>query len=149
MAGDCVVTTSLLQTGLRVRELQPSELSGWDALVRRFANHRVVHTTAWLRSLEASGFGRPLFLVIEKDAEVVACFPGLLNHVGPLRLFGSPPPASQTVSMGPAFDDQSGTSNELLDAVMPYLERTVGVHHIEIMSPDLEPNAVRGLGFRE
>jgi hypothetical protein len=149
MAGDCVVTTSLLQTGLHIRELQPNELSGWDALVRRFANHRVVHTTAWLRSLEASGFGRPLFLVVEKHAEVVACFPGLLNQVGPLRLFGSPPPASQTVSMGPAFDDQSVTSTELLEEVTLYLERTIGVHHIEVMSPDLELEAMRRLGFRE
>lgn len=133
---------------LRLRELSSDKLSEWDTLVRSFANHRVTHTAAWLRSLEASGFGRPLFLVFEKDGEVVGCLPGLVTEVGPLRLFGSPPPASQTVSMGPAFDEQRVTTHELMDALVPYLERRLGIHHFEIMSPDLEPGSMLTLGFR-
>ena len=133
---------------LQLRELSPAETSGWDALVRRFANHRVTHTLAWVRALEASGFGRPRFLVFERDGEVVACLPGLVNEVGPFRLFGSPPPASQTVSMGPAFDEGRVSTDELLDALIPYLELRLGIHHIEIMSPDLDPGTMLTLGFR-
>ena len=48
---------------LTVRNATPAEEQGWDALVRRFDHHRVVHTRAWLRSLEASGCGRPLYLI--------------------------------------------------------------------------------------
>lgn len=139
---------AIASAGLHLRPASSEELVGWDDLVRRFSNHRIVHMLAWIRSLEGAGFGRPQFLVIEKDGEVVGCLPGLLSEIGPLRLFGSPPPASQTVSMGPVFDEQRVTTPEIMDAVIPYLERRLGVHHIEIMSPDLDPGTMLGLGFR-
>ena len=134
--------------GLRAREATTEELAGWDNLVRRFANHRIVHTKAWIHSLEASGFGRARFLVLEKDGEVVGCLPGLVADVGPFRLFGSPPPASQTTSMGPAFDEERVATPDLMDAVIPYLEGRLGIHHMEIMSPDLDPGTMLTLGFR-
>ena len=133
---------------LELRELSPGEIGEWDALVRRFPNHRVTHTLAWVRSLQSSGFGRARFLVFEKDGEVVACLPGLINELGPLRLFGSPPPSSQTVSMGPAFDESKVSTSEMLEALLPYLERRLGVHHVEIMSPDLDADVMQPLGFR-
>jgi hypothetical protein len=133
---------------LQLREASPEELADWDILVRRFANHRITHTTAWIRSLEASGFGRPRFLILEEKGDIVGCLPGLVADVGPLRLFGSPPPASQTVSMGPAFDEHRVSTPELMDVVVPYLEQRLGVHHMEIMSPDLDPGAMLTLGFR-
>ena len=142
------MTTMTPVTGLRVREVSVAELSGWDEMVRRFDNHRVVHTRAWLRSLEASGFGRPQMLVFEKDGQIVGCLPGLITEVGPFRIFGSPPPASQTVSMGPVFDESRVTTPELMEAVMPFLEQRMGVHHMEIMSPDLDTATMLGLGFR-
>jgi len=133
---------------LEVRELSVGELPEWDALVRRFPNCRVTHTLAWIRSLEASGLGQSRFFVFEKDGVVVACLPGLLNDLGPFRLFGSPPPASQTVSMGPVFDADRVSTGDMLDALIPYLERRLAVHHIEIMSPDLDPGTMLTLGFR-
>ena len=133
---------------LRVRNADRAELPVWDEIVRRFANHRVVHTMAWVRSLEASGFGQAQFLVLEKGGEIVGCLPGLLNNVGPLRLFGSPPPASQSASMGPAFDERRISTPELMDVLVPFLDRTLGVHHMEIMCPDLDPGTMLGLGFR-
>jgi hypothetical protein len=35
-----------------------------------------------------------------------------------------------------------------LEAVTPFLEQQLGVHHMEIMSPDLDPAGMLGLGFR-
>jgi hypothetical protein len=148
MAGAKPVSVMAPPASLRLRELSATELSGWDALVRSFDNHRVTHTLAWVRSLEASGFGRSRFLVFEKGGETVGCLPGLVSEYGPFRLFGSPPPASQTVSMGPAFDEQRVATHELLDVLIPYLERRHGVHHIEIMSPELDPGTMLTLGFR-
>jgi hypothetical protein len=148
MAGDEYVSIVADNATLRVREVSPAELASWDEMVRSFPNYRVVHTLAWLRSLQASGFGRPRFLVFEKEGEIVGCMPGLLSEVGPFRLFGSPPPASQTVSMGPVFDDTRITTPELMEAVIPFLEQRLGVHHMEIMSPDLDPATMLGLGFR-
>jgi hypothetical protein len=140
---------ALLSPGrLHLRQASADELAHWDTLVRGFANHRVVHTRAWLQSLERSGFGTPQFLLLEKDGEIVGCLPGLIKDIGLLRLFGSPPPASQTVSMGPAFDEGRITTPEIMEAVIPYLETRLGVHHIEIMSPDLDPGAMLTLGFR-
>ncbi len=140
---------ALLSPGqLHLRQASADDLSRWDTLVRGFANHRVVHTRAWLQSLERSGFGTAQFLLLEKDGEIVGCLPGLIKDIGLLRLFGSPPPASQTVSMGPAFDEARITTPEIMEAVIPYLETRLGVHHIEIMSPDLDPGAMLTLGFR-
>jgi hypothetical protein len=142
------MTTLAASLAIGLREATPAEQVGWDNLVRGFANHRVVHTTAWVRSLEASGFGHPLFLVFEKNGEIVGCLPGLVSEVGPFRLFGSPPPASQSVSMGPAFDPARVTTRELMDVAVPFLEGRLGVHHMEIMSPDLDPSVMLALGFR-
>jgi Acetyltransferase (GNAT) domain len=142
------VKAGIFPSGVRVRVLRPTELAGWDDLVRSFKNHRVVHTLPWIRSLERSGFGQPRFLVFEKNSEIVGCMPGLLSEVGPFRLFGSPPPASQTVSMGPVFDESRLDTVELMEAVVPFLEQDLGVHHMEIMSPDLDPGTMLGLGFR-
>jgi hypothetical protein len=142
------MTATGLSTGIQIRELTGAELDAWDPLVRRFANHRVVHTMAWLRSLEGSGFGKARFLCFEKNGEIVGCMPGLLSEVGPLRVFGSPPPGSQTVSMGPAFDNHRISTPELMDALVPFLERRLGVHHMEIMSPELDPASMLGVGFR-
>ena len=99
-----------IREALQVREVTGPELAGWDSMVRRFENHRVVHTLAWVRSLEASGLGRSRFFCFEKDGELVGCMPGLVSVLGPLRVFGSPPPGSQTVSMGPAFDPERITT---------------------------------------
>jgi CelD/BcsL family acetyltransferase involved in cellulose biosynthesis len=148
MAGLDSVSTLTAADKLQLREVSPAELSAWNQIVRRFANHRIVHTLAWIRSLEGSGFGRPQFLVLEKGGDIVGCLPGLLSEVGPFRLFGSPPPGSQTASMGPAFDERRVTTPELMEALIPFLERRLGIHHMEIMSPDLDPASMLGLGFR-
>ena len=136
------------RAAIRIRELPPTDLSAWDRVARGFANHRVSHTMAWIRSLESSGFGSPRFFLVEKDNEIAGCLPGLLSQVGPLRLFGSPPPASQTVSMGPAFDEQRISATELMEAATPFLEERLGVHLMEIVSPDLDPTTMPTLGFR-
>jgi hypothetical protein len=142
------MSTLIQPAMLQARAASWSEVSDWDEIVRRFPNHRVVHTMAWIRSLEASGFGRPEFLVLEKAGEIVGCMPGLITEVGPFRLFGSPPPASQSASMGPVFDASRITTPELMEVLLPFLDGGLGAHHIEIMSPDLDPGTMLALGFR-
>jgi Acetyltransferase (GNAT) domain len=131
-----------------VREATAAEVEAWDDLACRFENHRVVHTAAWIRSLEESGCGRPLFLVFEKGGAVAGCLPGLLVNLGPLRLFGSPLPGWQSVSMGPAFDPALISTEEMFAALIPYLEQRHGVHHVEILSSALEAASMEALGFR-
>jgi CelD/BcsL family acetyltransferase involved in cellulose biosynthesis len=133
---------------LLVREASPAELAGWDDLVRRFPNHRVTHTMAWIRSLEAVRLGQPLFLVVERGGELVGCIPGLLARVGPLRLFGSPMPGWQSVSMGPAFDPARAPTREMVGALVSHLERHHGVHHVEMVSAALDEAAMAALDFR-
>ncbi len=131
-----------------VRSASPAELEQWDTLVRGFPHCRVVHTRAWLRSLEACGKGRPLYLVFEKAGEVVGCLPGLLTSTGPFRIFGSPLPGWQTASMGPLFDPTRISTRELVAALLPVLERQYGVHHIEMMSGSLDHAEMAALRFR-
>jgi hypothetical protein len=108
--------------GTEIREASPAELRTWDDLVRRFANYRIAHTRGWVRSLEESTGGRPLYLLFEKDGEVVGCLPGLVICWGLLHLFGSPLPGWQTTSMGPAFDPQRLSTRELITTLIPYLQ---------------------------
>jgi hypothetical protein len=142
------MSPAVAAAAVRVRELAQHELSGWDATVRGFSNSRVVHTLAWAHSLEASGLGLARFLVFEKAGEIVGCLPGLLSEAGPFRMFGSPPPLSHTVSMGPVFDRSRITPSELVEAAIRFLEEQRAVHHIEILSPDLDRETMVRLGFR-
>ena len=131
-----------------VREASPQDLEHWDELVSRFDNHRVTHKLAWLRSLEGCGIGNARFLVFEQAGTIVGCLPGLLVNIGPLRLFGSPLPGWQTVSMGPAFDPTRVSTGDLLAAAVPFLRERYHVHHVEIMTSVLDGDAMRTLGFR-
>lgn len=139
---------SKLNGRLKLREANQDEISGWDALVTQFDNHRVFHMLAWIRSLEAASKGRPLFLVYEMDGEIVGCLPGLLTRVGPIRVFGSPLPGWQTRSMGPTFDAERITVEDMIGPLVPFLEQRYGVHHIEIMSHDLDAAIMSRAGFR-
>ena len=134
-------------TELVIREAQGGELMHWDGMVRRFGNHRVTHTRAWIESLVACGFGEALYLVFRKDGEVVGCLPGLVSSVGPWRLFGSPRAGWQTVSMGPAFDPARVSAEELMSALVPFLEKRHRVACIEIMHAGLDPAVMRAMGF--
>lgn len=147
-AAGLVSAPATTATGVHLREASSEEVERWDELVTRFENHRVVHTRAWIQSLEACGFGRPLYLVFERDGAIVGCLPGLLVRLGPLRLFGSPLPGWQTVSMGPAFDPLLVSTAEMFTLLVPFLERRHGVHHIEVLSSVLDHEVMRMLGFR-
>lgn len=135
-------------SSLALREATPAEIASWDTLIARFPQHRVVHTQAWLRSLEASRLGRVCYIVAERDGEIVACLPGLLTRVGPLRLFGSPLPGWQTVGMGPLFDAGRIDGGELAAGIMTFLRDQYRVHHVEVMTDGLDADAMRQAGFR-
>ena len=135
------------ETSVSAREATPAELEHWDDRVRQCEGHRVVHLRAWLASLQESGFGRPLFLVCERDGETVAYWPGMLTKRGPLKMFGSPPPGSQTVSMGPVLAPGKASSREVVAAGVEFLERRLGVHHIEFLSNLLDEQGAKDLGF--
>jgi CelD/BcsL family acetyltransferase involved in cellulose biosynthesis len=137
-----------MTTDVLVREAGALELTGWDELVAGFENCRVVHKLGWMRSLEACVKGKPLYLVFEKGGVVVGCLPGFLVNVGPLRLFGSPLPGWQTLSMGPLFDRSSLSAREMVPALVAYLEKRYGVHHIELLTDALDEEVMGGLGFQ-
>ena len=133
---------------IALREATPAEILGWDDVVRRFPNHRVVHLKAWSAFLEAAGLGRPLYLVAESGGEIVAALPGLLARLGGFTLYGSPLPGWQTVSLGPAFDPARVTPREICGALVPLLETRYGVVHIELVSTALDAEAMTELGFQ-
>lgn len=132
---------------LIVRAATESEVAAWDSIVTRFPNCRVFHRAAWCRSL-ASGSVRPVYLLIEAGGELVAALPGFVRSLGPLRLFGSPFEGAQTESLGPVFDPDRVRGADVVRACVPFLERHFGVHHIEIVSRDMEPAEMTSMGFR-
>lgn len=131
-----------------VRPATASERGAWDQLVARFPNCRIVHKRAWIEWLEACGCGTPLYLVFERDGEVVGAIPGLLVRLGLLRLYGSPLPGWQTPAMGPVFDPAHVSTDALIGALVPFLERRYRIHHVELLSGDLDAGPMQALGFR-
>jgi hypothetical protein len=132
---------------LIARAATSTEWHDWDQLVAAFANCRVVHKRAWIEWLGACGCGTPLYIVLERDGAVVGACPGLLVRLGPLRLYGSPLPGWQTPSMGPVFDPERVATRELVAALVAFLERRHGVHHVELLSAGLDSPAMQALGF--
>jgi CelD/BcsL family acetyltransferase involved in cellulose biosynthesis len=142
-----MVTGVEMGSDVAIRPLNADELRGWDCMVSRFPNHRVFHKAAWMRSIEAFTNAKPLYLVFERDGQLVGCLPGFLRRFGFIRVFGSPMEGWQTESMGPAFDPERLSTREMLGALVPCLEKGFGVHHIELMSSELDGGAMRELGF--
>src|SRR5262245_22044311 len=133
---------------LAIREATPAEIECWDALIRQFPGHRVVHTRNWLQSLEVSRLGSARYIVAERQGRIVACLPGLVTRLGPLKLFGSPLPGWQTVGMGPLFDPSKVEAKELVSRLLPFLRAQCGVHHVEIMTDRLPADSMQAAGFR-
>src|SRR4051794_30578380 len=124
--------------GATAREARPDEIANWDRLGASFPNALVVHQVGWLRSIAASEGGEPLFVVFEKGDNVVGCLPGLVMRIGPVRLFGSPLPGWQTSKMGPVFDKHRISTGEMLSLAVPLLERRFNIHHVEMVSNELD-----------
>jgi hypothetical protein len=134
-------------SGVSIREASPREVLRWDELVTGFPDCRVVHKSAWLRSLEACVSGRLLHLVYEKDGEIVGCLPGFLVTVGFFRMFGSPLPGWQTLSMGPVFDRERVSTRELVVPLITYLVQRYGVHHVELIAADFDEREMGEMRF--
>lgn len=130
-----------------VREATAQEIDHWDELVQRFPGCRIFHLRSWLQSIEAYSRARALYLICESGGERVGCIPGFLMRVGPLRLFCSPREGWQTGSMGPVFDPALVAPADLVSAMVSFLERRYGVHHIETATPRLDTDTMRRLGF--
>jgi GNAT acetyltransferase-like protein len=131
-----------------IREATPEERLSWDELVGRFDNHRVLHQLAWLHSLEASCVrGKLLLLVYQRDDEIVGCIPGFLVTVGFLRMFGSPLPGWQTVSMGPVFDPERISTEELMVPLISFLVKNHDVQHIEVITSNVDQKVMENLRF--
>src|SRR5690606_2650469 len=132
---------------LNLRIASHEEVDSWDEMIRQFPGSRVTHSTHWIRSLENYFGGEPLFLVYERSGRIVGLLPGLIVDKGPLRLFGSPLPGWQTVSMGPVFDPELATTADIIRPLPNFLEQKYGVHHIELMSDRLDSAAMEAEHF--
>ncbi|MGH7530646.1 MAG: GNAT family N-acetyltransferase [Gemmatimonadales bacterium] len=134
---------------MTVREASSAEVAGWDEIVRRFPNHRLPQTRPWIEALAASGCGEPLFLVLETEAGLAGCLPGLTRTMagGRLRLFGSPLAGWQTVSLGPAFDPAAFSTADFAAALPAYLAEDHGIDYIELLHHGLDAAAMRDAGF--
>lgn len=132
---------------LVVRCATEGEIECWDDLILRF-DHRLYHLRAWIRSVQDFSTARPIYLVGEKNREIVFCLCGFLSKIGPIRIFGSPREGWQTESMGPVFDSDAVTTGEIFSRAIPFLEKEYGVHHIELASEYLDYDAMTALNFQ-
>ncbi|MDQ2730103.1 MAG: GNAT family N-acetyltransferase [Armatimonadota bacterium] len=130
-----------------VRQASAQEEAGWDELVMRFPHHRIFHKRCWLNLIKATAQVKPLNLVFVRGSEVVGCIPGFVMIRCGVRIYGSALPGWQTLSMGPLFDPDRVSTRDLVCALLPFLEKKHGIHHVEITTPDLDPETMQDLGF--
>ncbi|MBZ5606290.1 MAG: GNAT family N-acetyltransferase [Acidobacteriia bacterium] len=133
----------------RVREASTAELRNWDQTLTRFAQHRVYHTIAWVRSIEKITAAQAVFLIYEKNGRKTACLPGFVRRLGPLKVFGSPFEGCQTESMGPLFDEKLATPAEFMPAFADYLEQRMGVQFIDLVARGLDAEEMHTSGFTD
>ncbi len=88
-----------------VRELAPD--TEWDALVARFPDHTIFHTSAWLQTIAVAYRARPTCAKAERDGRVAGVWPLLTLRKGPLKVLGSPLPGWSTAYMGPLLSDDA------------------------------------------
>lgn len=136
-----------LSAPVTIRPATVQEMNEWDSIVGAFPNARVFHKKEWVRSIEGFTNARGVYLVYEKEGRIVACFPGLVSQLGPLRMFCSPREGWQTDSMGPVFDPQLITTEEIFSLLLPYLRRNLRIPYVELACRGLDPNAMRQMGF--
>src|SRR5205814_954049 len=86
--------------------------------------------TALLRAVAAAQGAGPVFIVFAKGHDLVGCLPGLVSRIGPVRIFGSPLAGWQTGTMGPVFDKDRISTDEMLSLAIPLLERRFNIHHV-------------------
>ena len=137
-----------MKTTISIREATIEEVLTWDQLVTRFDNYRIFHKQSWIQSIEAFSGAKPLFIILEREGEIVACLPGFLIKIAFLRIFASPREGWQTSSMGPVFDPTRISTREIFAAVIPFLERHYGIHHIELACAHLDDGAMEDFGFQ-
>jgi len=68
-------------------------------------------------------------------------------RVGFLRMFGSPLPGWQTMTMGPVFDPERITTEELMLPLVSFLRKNYGVHHIEVIASKFDQKVMEELRF--
>lgn len=133
---------------LTVRELALNELSDWDQVVSGFAGWRVFHTRSWVEYLQTFTKGKAIFLFFEKDGAVVGAVPGIIIKFPLFRAFMSPMEGWQTQSLGPVFDREKTSDNEIIDTLVRFLVDFLGVQYIEIASTHLDSAVMKKTGFQ-
>lgn len=83
---------------ITVRELPPE---AWDGVVESFPEHTIFHGRGWLEAIAVVRKLEVIRLVAEVGGGVVAAWPFLLWRRGPVRIIGSPLPATGTIYLGP------------------------------------------------
>jgi hypothetical protein len=105
-----------MRDSYQVRTIDPLD---WDALVARLPDGTVFHSLAWLETLAAT-YGQVMTLSAAFAADrCVGAWPYLQWSKGPLRVIGSPLPASGTVYMGPLFAGEADVA-DVLDSFLSH-----------------------------
>lgn len=136
-----------MTTVVTARPATAKELAAWDDMVAASPQHRVFHRKAWIESIEAFSGSKPLYLVLERDGTAVGLCPGFVTRIALFRLFGSPMEGWQAGTMGPLCLSDGVSVQDLLEALVSYLEREHKTHHIELICRGLQNDGIERLGF--
>jgi Acetyltransferase (GNAT) domain len=138
-----------LKQEVNFREANQNEKEHWDDLVKLFPNYQVFHLSGWVKSIEAISGEKALYLIGEKDGQIVACCSGFIKRIFGICLFTSPREGWQTEFMGPVFNPEAINTNDLISSLESFLRKKFRVIYFEISSRVLDQFQMQKLGFVE
>jgi CelD/BcsL family acetyltransferase involved in cellulose biosynthesis len=81
--------------------------SEWDALVARFRDQTIFHSSAWLQIIAAAHGVKPGGVKAEQQGQCIGVWPFREMRKGPFRVIGSPLPGWSTAYMGPLIAEDA------------------------------------------
>jgi CelD/BcsL family acetyltransferase involved in cellulose biosynthesis len=125
----------------------PYTPASWDAIVERYEDAEVYHSSAWLAFLTVSQGAEPVVAVVRERERPVGYFVGAIVRRYGIRILGSPLPGWGTQCMGfllePGADRRAAA-----EALIGFAFRDLGCLHVELADRSLTAEQMTGSRYR-
>jgi hypothetical protein len=125
----------------------PYDPVSWDAVIERYPDAEVFHSSAWLAFLGASQGAEPVIGVLREGDRPVGYFVGAIVRRFGARILGSPLPGWGTPSMGFLVND-GVDRRAAADALTTFAFSDLGCLHVELVDRWLTAEEMVGSAYQ-
>ena len=118
----------------------------WDAIVDRYRDAEVFHSSAWLAFLAASQGAEPVVAVVSEGDRPIGHFVGAIVRRYGVRILGSPLRGWGTERMGFLLEE-GADRRAAADALVPFAFHDLRCLHVELADGSLTAEAMADSGY--